>query len=83
MNSVNVPELIEAGVITCAADLHDPIKGLDAGCYMVDKAIRKFGVTENAYFHYNAGLWAKGKSNKNSRNMWAEYQRFYKVLADE
>lgn len=83
VNSVNIPDLVKAGVIESARDLHDPLKGIDAGCWMADEAIRRFGVTEKAYFRYNCGFWTEGKSNKNSRRMWAEYQRFYKVLADE
>ncbi|MBQ0100123.1 MAG: lytic transglycosylase domain-containing protein, partial [Lachnospiraceae bacterium] len=83
VNSVNVPDLVKAGVIESARDLHDPLKGIDAGVYLADQCIRKFGVTENAYFHYNEGLYAKGKTNKNSRNMWAEYQKFMKVLVEE
>lgn len=83
VNSVNVPDLVKAGVIESARDLHDPLKGIDAGCWMADRCIQKYGVTENSYFHYNCGLWAKGKSNKNSRRMWEEYQKFMKVLVEE
>lgn len=83
VNSVNVPDLIKAGIIEKAADLHDHMKGIDAGCWMADQAIKRFGVTEKAYFRYNAGLWADGKSNANSRRMWKEYQKFYKVLTGE
>ena len=82
VNSKNVPELKKAGGIGKAEDLADPIKGLDAGCYLADQAIAKYGVTENAYFHYNAGLWAEGRSNKNSRQMWKDYNRFSGLLAE-
>lgn len=80
VNSCNVKKLVKAGVIESSRDLHDQLKGIDAGCYLADECIRKYGVTENAYFHYNAGLNAKGKSNANSRRMWQEFQDFCKVL---
>lgn len=80
VNSSNVPKLKKAGIIERTEDLMDPIKGLDAGCWMMDRCIEKYGITENTYFHYNAGLNARGRSNPNSRDMWKEFGKFFKVL---
>ena len=66
INSCNISSCKRAGLISCTDDLWDIFKNIDCGFHEMDEYVKKFGVTESAYYAYNTGR-QNGGSNKNSR----------------
>lgn len=66
INSCNISSCKRAGLISCTDDLWNIFKNIDCGFHEMDEYVRKFGVTESAYYAYNTGR-QNGGSNKNSR----------------
>ena len=91
VNSSNWKELKNVGIITeynmsnktCDELQYNDYIGIDAGCYFLNKAISKYGLTEKAYWHYNTGKTSGSGSNKNSKVVWTYYQEWLKRLYQE
>ncbi len=66
INSCNISSCKRAGLISCTDDLWNIFKNIDCGFHEMDAYVKKFGVTESAYYAYNTGR-QNGGSNKNSR----------------
>lgn len=66
INSCNISSCKRAGLISCTDDLWNIFKNIDCGFHEMDDYVKKFGVTESAYYAYNTGR-QNGGSNKNSR----------------
>lgn len=66
INSCNIKECKNAGLISCTDDLWDIYKNIDCGFHEMNSYVEKHGVSESAYYAYNTGR-EKGGSNKNSR----------------
>lgn len=70
INSCMWKELKEAGIISTSEDLYDPYTNIIAGLYELNQCVKKYGLTENAYYMYNTGKSKKAGTNKNSHIVW-------------
>ena len=82
INSCNISSCKRAGLISSTDDLWDIFKNIDCGFHEMDDYVKKFGVTESAYYAYNTGR-QNGGSNKNSRVVMRNMSYWNTILFGE
>ena len=70
INSSLWKDLKKKGIISSSDDLYNSYTNIIAGLDELNQCVKKYGLTENAYYMYNTGKRNKAGTNKNSKKVW-------------